>query len=143
MQRELISKKPRIEHNLPEMNYTISLASENGACSWLNALQLSKHGFDLTKTELRDEIALRYTWEAKNTQAICPCGKEFSLTHVLHCAKGKYKHLQHNEIKDVFANLMDDVCHDVQMERKLQPPDGEIFLSNSTTTDDDSQLDVR
>ena len=38
---------------------------------------------------------------------------------------------------------MDDVCHDAQMERKLQPPDGEIFLSNSTTTDDDSQLDVR
>ena len=93
MQRELISKKHRIENNLPEMKYTIQLASEKGASSWLNALPLSKHGFDLTKTEFRDGITLRYTWEAKNMLAICPCGKKFSLTHALHCAKGAYTHL--------------------------------------------------
>ena len=92
MQRELISKKSRIENNLPEMKYTIQLASEKRAFSWLNALPLSKHGFDLTKTEFRDGIALRYTWEA-NTPAIRPCSKEFSLTHALHCAKGGYTHL--------------------------------------------------
>ena len=80
IQRERISKKSRIKNNLPEMKYTIQLVSEKGASSWLNALPLSKHGFDLTKTEFRDGIALRYTWEAKNTPAICPYGKEFSLT---------------------------------------------------------------
>ena len=74
-QRELISKKSRIENNLAEMKYTIQLASEKGASSWLNALPLSKHGFDLTKTEFGDGIALRYTWEAKNTPAICHAGK--------------------------------------------------------------------
>ena len=125
------------------MKYTIQLASEKGASGWLNALPLSKHGFDLTKTEFRDGIALPYTWEAKNTPAICPCGKEFSLTHALHCAKGGYTHLRHNEIRDVFANLMDDVCHDVQIEPKLQSLDGEIFSSNSTTTDDDARLDIK
>ena len=50
MQRELISKKSRIENNLPGMKYTMQLASEKGASSWLNALPLSKHGFNLTKT---------------------------------------------------------------------------------------------
>ena len=95
------------------MKYTIQLAPEKGAPSWLNALPLSKHGFDLTKTEFRDGIALRYNWEAKN------------------------------EIRDVFANLMDDVCHDVQIEPKLQSLDGEIFSSNSTTTDDDARLDIK
>ena len=124
------------------MKYTIQLASEKGASSWLNALPLSKHGFDLTKTEFRDEIALRYTWEAKNTPAICPCGKELSLTHALHCAKGGYTHLRRNEIRDVFANLMDDVCHDVQIEPKLQSLDGEIFSSNSTSYDD-ARLDIK
>ena len=122
-QHELISKNSRIENNLPEMKYTIQVASEKGASSWLNSLPLSKHGFDLTKTEFRDGIALRYTWEAKNTPAICPCGKEFSPTHALHCAKGGYTHLRHNEIRDVFANLMDDVCHDVQIEPKFQSLD--------------------
>ena len=72
MQRELILKKSRIGNNLPEMKYTIQLALEKGASSWLNALPLLKHGFDLTKTEFRDGIAVRYTWEAKNTPAICP-----------------------------------------------------------------------
>ena len=43
-QRELISKKIRIKNNLPEMKYTIQLASEKGASSWLNALPLSKLG---------------------------------------------------------------------------------------------------
>ena len=143
IQRELISKKSRVENNLPEMKHTIQLASEKGASSWLNALPLSKHGFDLTKTEFRDGIALRYTWEAKNTPAICPGGKEFSITHALHCAKSGYTHLRDNEIKDVFANLMDDVCHDVQIEPKLQSLDGEIFSSNSTTTDDDARLEIK
>ena len=123
LQREPI----RVENNQPEMKYTIKLASEKAASSWLNALPLSKQGFDLTKTEFRDGIALRYTWEAKNTPAICPCGKKFSHIHALHCAKGRYTQLRHNEIRDVVANLMDDVCHDVQIEPKLQSLDGEIF----------------
>ena len=105
------------------MKYTIQLASEKGASRWLNALPLSKHGFDLRKTEFRDGIALRYTWETRNTPAICPCGNELSLTHALHCYKGGYTHLQHNEIRDVFANLMDDVCHNVQLDPKLQSLD--------------------
>ena len=46
-------------------------------------------------------------------------------------------------ISDVFANLMDDVCQDVQIEPKLQSLDEEIFSSNSTTTDDDARLDIK
>ena len=38
---------------------------------------------------------------------------------------------------------MGDVCHDVQIEPKLQSLDGEIFASNSTTTDDDARLDIK
>ena len=38
---------------------------------------------------------------------------------------------------------MDDVCHDVQIEPKLQSLDGEIFSSNSITTDDDTRLDIK
>ena len=48
-----------------------------------------------------------------------------------------------NEIRDVFVNMIDDVCHDVQIEPKLQSLDGEIFSSNSITTDDDAGLDIK
>ena len=91
----------------------------------------------------RDGIALCFTWEEKNTPAIYTCGKKFSLTYALHWAEGGYTHLRHNEIRDVFANLLDDVCHDVQIEPKLQSLDGEIFSSNSSTTDDYAQLDSK
>ena len=135
-------EKSRTGNNLPKTKYTIQLGSEKGASSWLNMLPLSKRGSDLTKTEFRDGIALRYSWEVKNTPAICPCGKKFSLTYALHCAKGGYTHLRNNEIIDLFANLMVDVCHDVQIEPKLQWLDGVIFSSNSTT-DDDARLDIK
>ena len=125
------------------MKYTLQLASDKGASSWLKALPLSKHGFYFKKTEFRDGIALRYTWEAKNTPAICPCGKKFSLTHALYCAEGGYTHLRHNELRNLFAKLMDDVCHDVQIEQTLQSLDGQIISSNSTTTDDDARLNIK
>ena len=130
MQCELISKKSRIQNNLAELKYTIQIASENGVSSWLNAHPL-KLGFELTKTEFRDEVTLRYTWKAKNTPAICQCGKEFSLTQTisLHCAKGGYTYIQRNEIRDVFENLMYDVCHDVKIDPKPQSIDGEFFSS--------------
>ena len=95
------------------------------------------------KTQFRVGIALRYTWEARNTPVTCPYGKEFGLTHALHCTNGGYTHLRHNEIRDVFANLIDDVCHNVQIEPKHQSLDGENFSSNSTTTDDDPRLDIK
>ena len=84
MQRELISRRSRVTNYLPEMKYNIQLTSEKRASSWLNALPLSKHGFNLI--EFRDGIALRYTCEAKNTPAICPCGKKISLPLAQHCA---------------------------------------------------------
>ena len=58
-------------------------------------------------------------------------------------AKGGYTHIRHNGNRDVFANLMNDVCYDVQMEQNLQSLDGEIFSSNSTTTDDDARLNIK
>ena len=65
------------------------------------------------------------------------------MTNALHCAKGGYTHIRHNEIRDTFANLMNEVCHDVEIEPKLQPLQGESFVNNSTTTEDDARLDVK
>ena len=73
----------------------------------------------------------------------CACGADFNLTHALHCAKGGYTHIRHNEIRDTFANLMNEVCHDVEIEPKLQPLQGESFVNNSTTTEDEARLDIK
>ena len=123
--------------------YAIDLASEKRASNWLNALPLNGYNFNLNKSEFRDGIYLRYGWEPTKTPLTCACGAYFNLTHALHCAKGGYTHIRHNGIRDTFANLTNEVCHDVEIEPKLQPLQGEIFVNNSTTTEDEAQLDIK
>ena len=38
---------------------------------------------------------------------------------------------------------MNEVCHDVEIEPKLQPLQGESFVNNSTTNEDEARLDIR
>ena len=52
-------------------------------------------------------------------------------------------HIRHNEVRDTFANLMNEVCHDVEIELKLQPWQSESYVNNSTTTEDEARLDIR
>ena len=75
-----------------------------------------------------------------NTPHKCPCGQPFTLTHSLHCPKSGYTHLRHNENRDTFATLMDEICHDVETEPKLQSLEGESFSNKTTTTEDDARL---
>ena len=137
-------KKTNLINSLNETDkYAIDLASEKGASNWLNALPLSRYNFNLNKSEFRDGIYLRYGWEPSKTPLTCACGADFNLTHALHCVKGGYTHIRHNEIRDTFANLMNEVCHDVEIEPKLQPLRGESFVNNSTTTEDEARVDIK
>ena len=40
----------------------------------------------------------------------------FALARSLHCLNFGYTHLYHNEIRDTFATLLEEVCHDVKIE---------------------------
>ena len=51
--------------------------------------------------------------------------------------------MRHNEIRDTFATLMSEACFDVEIEPKFRSLQGESFVNNSTTTDEDAQLDVK
>ena len=72
----------------------------------------------------------------------CTCGQPFTLTHSLHCPKGGFTHLRHltnqNESRDTLATLLDEVCHDVHKEPKLQSLEGESVHNKTTTTEDDA-----
>ena len=102
-----------------------------------------KYNFSLNKSEFKDGLHLRYGWEPPNTPHTCPCGQPFTLTHSLHCPKGGYTHLRHNETRDTLATLLDEVCHDVEIEPKLQSLEGESFHNKTTTTEDDARLDIK
>ena len=126
-----------------EETYALNLASGEGSSSLLNALPLERYGFNLTKGEFRDGLCFRYSWEPTNTPAKCPCSQKFSLAHALHCPKGGYTFMRHNEIRDTFANLMDKVCHDVQIEPMVHELQEETFDNKTTCSDEEARPDIK
>ena len=58
-------------------------AEERGTSTWLTALPLVSHGFDLTRREFYDALCLRYGWEPSNMPMTHACGQRFSLEHAL------------------------------------------------------------
>ena len=99
--------------------------------------------FDLTKSKFCDGITLRYSCEPVKKPSICACNENFTVARALLSPKGEYTPMRHNEIRDCFANLLCDVCHDIDIEPHLQPLQGETFALKPTTTDDDARLDIK
>ena len=95
------------------------LAQEKGESSWLIVLPLKGHGFHLDKNSFRDGLCLRYGWLPKNQTDQCPCGSAFTVEHSLSCPKGGFPTIRHNEIRDLFAELIRDVCPNVETEPTL------------------------
>ena len=105
----------------------LKLAQEKGASSWLTALPLEEYGFSLHKSAFRNAVALRYNWSLEQVPTSCSCGSSFSIEHALSCSKGGYPSIRHNEIRDLTANLVSEVCSNVSVEPMLQSITGETF----------------
>ena len=103
----------------------MDLSQEKGASTWLSVLPLEEYGFALHKGAIRDALALRYGWSPANAPLNCACGTHFSVEHVMSCPKGGYPSIRHNEIRDLTATLLSEVCHNVSIEPHLQPMTGE------------------
>ena len=50
--------------------------------------------------------------------------------------------MRHNKIRDLEAELMQEVCHDVKIEPALLPVANEHLLNERTNTQENSRLDV-
>ena len=124
------------------MQRALLLAQEKGASNWLTALPLDEFNFTLHKGAFRDAIALRYGWLPSNLPTNCSCGISFSVQHALSCPTGGYPTLRHNEVRDLTADLMAEVCHDVCTEPSLQPLTGETLTGASAISEDGARLNI-
>ena len=117
------------------------LSALKGASAWLTTLPLLSERFNLNKREFFDAIKMRYRWPLKYLPSDCPCGRKYTVDHAMSCAKGGFIHARHDELRDIFGNLLGEVCKDVAVEPALIPITGEFFPP-STITGDDARLDV-
>ena len=91
----------------------LELLSAKGVSAWLTVLPLKDHGFQLNKREFWDALALRYNWHLDSVPVSCVCGKPFSADHAMVCSFGGFPTIRHNELRDITAELLTEVCHNV------------------------------
>ena len=120
----------------------VALAKEKGSSTWLTTLPLVEHGFALHKGAFHDALALRYGWTPSDMPSACVCGSKFSVKHALSCARGGFPSIRHNEIRNLTATLLTEVCHDVCIEPELQPVSDEALAGVYANHQDGARLDI-
>ena len=118
------------------------ICKEKGASNWLTVLPLSDHDFDLNKQQFWDALRLRYGWPIPNLQSKCVCGSKFDLQHCMSCKKDGFITLRHNNVRNLTANMLKEVCKDVSIEPPLIELTGESFHLKSTKTVDEARTDI-
>ena len=75
--------------------------------------------------------------------ATCQCGTSFSVDHAMVCPFGGFPMIRHNEVQDLTASLLTEVCHNVATEPSLQPVTSETFSLASANNTNDACLDIK
>jgi len=113
------------------------------ASSWLTALPLQEHGLVLHKSAFLDAFALCYGCMPLRTPSLCACRFSFSMDHVLSCPKCGLPSLHHNDIRDLTAKFLTEMCSQVIVEPELlsvgNPDEFSLAISN---TQEGARLDV-
>ena len=66
----------------------------------------------------------------------------FAVEHALNCPHGGLTSHRHNEIRDLTANSLAEVYHDVVVEPDLQPLTGETMQYRAAITTNEARLDI-
>ena len=127
----------------PAQQRLLECTREKGASSWVTTLSIDEQGFLLHKGAFRDALCLRYGWKLQNLPLHCACGDSLSVDHAMSCHKGGFPTLRHNEIRDLTANLLKEVCPNTCIEPGLQSLKGEAFRLRTTNTEEDARVDIR
>ena len=140
-------KQDRCHSNLDQLRNNLSEKSkrlfdvsiEKGVSNWLTALPTSDFGFELSKQHFWDA----YGWSIAHLPTTCPCGSRFTVQHCMSCKKGGFVSIRHNDLRDLTANMLSEVCKDVEVEPKLTPLTGKVLGSRTANTTNDARLDIR
>ncbi|KAL5467006.1 hypothetical protein EMCRGX_G031171 [Ephydatia muelleri] len=88
--------------------------------AWLTVIPMAYHHFDLSATEFRDSLALRYHQPLLRLPALC--GSRFSTGHALDCRKGGLVIERHNQIRDALGYLTSIAYNEVVREPIIREP---------------------
>ena len=117
-------------------------AQETGASNWLTSLPIRAKGFSLNKQEFIDAVALRYDLPVEGLPDTCACGSSNNTNHAMICKSGGFVCIRHDEIRDLTASLLREVCHDVTVEPSLLPLSGEVMQHRTANIANEARVDI-
>ena len=89
------------------------------------------------------KIDSRHINHRNHQSSKCVCDKTFTVEHALSCHYGGFPTIRHNEVRNITAHLMSDVCHNVGIEPTLQPLSTERLFHQTANTEDGARLDIK
>ena len=132
-----------MREKLPDnLQHAMDLGREKGASHWLAVLPLSERGFTLHKGAFRDAVSLHYEWNIPYLPTHCVCRKRFTIEHAFRCPTGGFPTLRHNLIRDITADLLTEVCHNISLEPTLQPLRGEQLQHRTANMEVGARADI-
>ena len=120
---------------------SVEASTENGASVWLTMIPIKRNGFSLEKQAFWDAIRIRYNIPLERLPTLCVCRDSFNLQHVLSCLKGGLVITRHNELRNLRAEILGEVCKNVVMEPLLTPLMGKE-LRKSSNASNQARADV-
>ena len=101
------------------MKSTLDLLQPKGISAWLTCLPPREQNFYMIRDEFRDALCLRYGWHLKGMDQTCECGAANDIDHALICKLGGFVIMRHNNVRDVEADFLRNMCKDVSVEPVL------------------------
>ena len=86
-------------------------------------------------------MRIRYNWALSRLPSVCEYGIKFGLTDALLCKKRGFVSLRHNQIRNITASVLTEVCNNVRDELFLQQLTGES-IQNHTARRNKVRLDI-
>ena len=131
--------RSRMSDDEKRANLTACAAASS---NWLTTLPLDEKGYALSKQEFWDAVNIRYNWTLTRLPTTCACGERYNMYHAFTCKKGGFVINRHNDLRDLTASLLDEVCTDVCVEPPLAPLTGESFHYLTANRSDEARLDI-
>ena len=87
-------------------------------------------------------IRILYGWKLDRLPSKCECDSTFSIDHALSCKKGGFVSLTHNQVRNLTASLLNEVCRDVCVESQLLQLTGENLNEKMAIRSDEARIDI-
>ena len=81
--------------------------------------------------------------ETCNVPTPCPCVSKFYIQNSMNCKKGGFIYKRHNDLLDLTANMMSEVCKDTESEPKLTSLSREGLQGRASNNSNEEKVDIR